>query len=63
MSLFKKSNKLKKPAMVGSAIFREGVDEKLVVEAAQRQYEYKKDSDKKLNILMFNKEHNQESKQ
>jgi hypothetical protein len=38
--LEKESKKLEKPAMVGAGIFREGVDKNLVIEAAQRQYEY-----------------------
>jgi hypothetical protein len=42
--LEKESKKLEKPAMVGAGIFQEGVDEKLVIEAAQRQYEYNKKS-------------------
>jgi hypothetical protein len=36
----KLNKKLEKPAMVGAGIFREGVDKNLVIEAAQRQYEY-----------------------
>jgi hypothetical protein len=42
----KESKKLEKPAKVGAGIFREGVDESLVIEAAQRQYEYNKKSHK-----------------
>jgi hypothetical protein len=42
--LEKESKKLEKPAMVGAGIFREGVDKNLVIEAAQRHYEYQERS-------------------
>lgn len=33
--------KLTKPAQVGATIFRAGVDERLVIERAQREYSYR----------------------
>jgi hypothetical protein len=46
----KESKKLEKPAKVGAGIFREGVDESLVIAAAQRQYEYNKDTVEEVKI-------------
>jgi hypothetical protein len=46
----KESKKLDKPAKVGAGIFREGVAESLVIEAAQRQYKYNKDTVEEVKI-------------
>jgi len=43
--------KLTKPAQVGNAIFHAGVDERMVIERAQREYEYQRDPKRELKRL------------